>query len=120
MEKIPLICTSREGVKASNKVDYQLVEANSAANSLAALWSMHCVCGCLSLDSGSESLLERDGGRGNFLPSSMHIENFNGHSFSGHSMTGELLRVMVCPPGNAGWDNPQKAAAWQELGFQRA
>ena len=35
-------------------------------------------------------------------------------------MTGELLRVMVCPPGNAGWDIPGKAAAWQELGFQRA
>ena len=35
-------------------------------------------------------------------------------------MTGELLRVMVCPPGSAGWDRSQKAAAWQELGFQRA
>jgi N-dimethylarginine dimethylaminohydrolase len=35
-------------------------------------------------------------------------------------MTGELLRVMVCPPGNAGWDVPEKAAAWQELGFQHA
>jgi N-dimethylarginine dimethylaminohydrolase len=35
-------------------------------------------------------------------------------------MTGELLRVMVCPPGNAGWDNARKAAAWRELGFQRA
>jgi N-dimethylarginine dimethylaminohydrolase len=45
----------------------------------------------------------------------MHSENFNGHS-----MTGELLRVMVCPPGNAGWDISGKAAAWQELGFQHA
>lgn len=35
-------------------------------------------------------------------------------------MTGELLRVMVCPPENAGWDNLQKAAAWQELGFQHS
>jgi len=35
-------------------------------------------------------------------------------------MTGELLRVMVCPPGNAGWDNSRKAAAWRELGFRRA
>lgn len=34
-------------------------------------------------------------------------------------MTGELLRVMVCPPGNAGWDAAGKVAAWQELGFQR-
>ena len=31
-------------------------------------------------------------------------------------MTGELLRVMVCPPGNAGWNLQGKAAAWQELG----
>ena len=35
-------------------------------------------------------------------------------------MTGELLRVMVCPPRNAGWDNSRKAAAWRELGFLRA
>ncbi|MFI5102296.1 MAG: dimethylarginine dimethylaminohydrolase family protein [Terriglobales bacterium] len=45
----------------------------------------------------------------------MHVENFNGHS-----MTGELLRVMVCPPVNAGWDISGKAAAWRELGFQHA
>jgi N-dimethylarginine dimethylaminohydrolase len=43
----------------------------------------------------------------------MPSENFNGHS-----MTGELLRVMVCPPGNAGWNISGKAAAWRELGFQ--
>jgi len=35
-------------------------------------------------------------------------------------MTGELLRVMVCPPGNAGWDISGKAAAWGELGFHHA
>jgi len=35
-------------------------------------------------------------------------------------MTGELLRVMVCPPGNAGWDDSGKAAAWEELGFHHA
>jgi N-dimethylarginine dimethylaminohydrolase len=45
----------------------------------------------------------------------MHSQNFNGHS-----MTGELLRVMVCPPGNAGWDNSGKAAAGEELGFHHA
>jgi N-dimethylarginine dimethylaminohydrolase len=45
----------------------------------------------------------------------MHSENFNGHS-----MTGELRRVMVCPPGNAGWDVAEKAAAWRELGFRHA
>ena len=47
------------------------------------------------------------------MPSLTHPENFNGHS-----MTGELLRVLVCPPGNAGWDTPAKVAAWRELGFQ--
>jgi N-dimethylarginine dimethylaminohydrolase len=41
-------------------------------------------------------------------------------TFNGHSMTGELLRVMVCPPENAGWDVSGKSAAWQELGFQHA
>ena len=35
-------------------------------------------------------------------------------------MTGELLRVMVCPPVNAGWGISGKTAAWRELGFQRA
>jgi N-dimethylarginine dimethylaminohydrolase len=35
-------------------------------------------------------------------------------------MTGELLRVMVCPPGSAGWDVPEKAGAWRELGFRHA
>ncbi len=33
-------------------------------------------------------------------------------------MTGELLRVMVCPPEHAGWGSPAKTAAWHELGFQ--
>ncbi len=42
------------------------------------------------------------------------------HSFNGHSMTGELLRVMVCPPENAGWNDARKTAAWRELGFQHA
>jgi len=35
-------------------------------------------------------------------------------------MTGELLRVMVCPPGNAGWNDSGKAGAWLELGFRHA
>jgi len=33
-------------------------------------------------------------------------------------MTDELLRVLVCPPGNAGWNDPVKVAEWRELGFQ--
>ena len=35
-------------------------------------------------------------------------------------MTGELLQVMVCPPGNAGWNVSGKASAWRELGFRHA
>jgi N-dimethylarginine dimethylaminohydrolase len=35
-------------------------------------------------------------------------------------MTGELLRVMVCSPVNAGWNTPGKAAAWRGLGFRHA
>ncbi len=35
-------------------------------------------------------------------------------------MTGELLRVMVCPPSSAGWNISGKAAAWRELGFRHA
>jgi N-dimethylarginine dimethylaminohydrolase len=36
---------------------------------------------------------------------------------NGHSMTGELLRVMVCPPRNAGWDQAPTTASWRELGY---
>jgi len=39
--------------------------------------------------------------------------------FNGHSMTGDLRRVLVCPPRNAGWDRPEKVACWPELGFHR-
>jgi N-dimethylarginine dimethylaminohydrolase len=35
-------------------------------------------------------------------------------------MTGELRRVMVCPPHNAGWNISGKTALWRELGFQHA
>jgi N-dimethylarginine dimethylaminohydrolase len=49
------------------------------------------------------------------VPSPVSSEHFNGHS-----MVGELRRVLVCPPDNAGWNNPRNASAWQELGFQRA
>jgi N-dimethylarginine dimethylaminohydrolase len=49
------------------------------------------------------------------VPSLLHSGKFNGHS-----MTGGLLRVMVCPPDHAGWNNPENAAAWRELGFLHA
>jgi N-dimethylarginine dimethylaminohydrolase len=35
-------------------------------------------------------------------------------------MTGELLRVMVCPPVNAGWGDERNLEKWRELGFQHA
>src|SRR5712671_745618 len=40
--------------------------------------------------------------------------------FNGHSMVGSLQRVLVCSPRNAGWHQPERAAAWRELGFQHA
>ncbi|HSS97228.1 MAG TPA: arginine deiminase family protein [Terriglobales bacterium] len=38
-------------------------------------------------------------------------------SFNGHSMVGALERVLVCSPKSAGWDEPDRVARWQELGF---
>ncbi len=42
---------------------------------------------------------------------------FNGHSMT---MTGALERVLVCSPRTAGWDRPDRAARWHELGFHHA
>ena len=39
---------------------------------------------------------------------------------NGHSMVGKLERVLVCSPRTAGWDQPERAASWQELGFLHA
>jgi N-dimethylarginine dimethylaminohydrolase len=40
--------------------------------------------------------------------------------FNGHSMVGALERVMVCSPRTAGWDQAERSATWQALGFQHA
>jgi N-dimethylarginine dimethylaminohydrolase len=40
--------------------------------------------------------------------------------FNGHSMVGPLRRVLVCPPGNAGWDKAGQSVRWRELGFSHA
>jgi N-dimethylarginine dimethylaminohydrolase len=40
--------------------------------------------------------------------------------FNGHSMTGTLERVLVCSPRTAGWNQPERATHWQQLGFQHA
>jgi N-dimethylarginine dimethylaminohydrolase len=37
--------------------------------------------------------------------------------FNGHSMVDPLLRVVVCSPKIAGWDKPERAARWRDLGF---
>jgi N-dimethylarginine dimethylaminohydrolase len=41
-------------------------------------------------------------------------------AYNGHSMADQLLSVVVCPPGNAGWNDPRKTGAWLELGFRHA
>jgi N-dimethylarginine dimethylaminohydrolase len=40
--------------------------------------------------------------------------------FNGHSMTAPLRRVLVCPPRNAGWERPDRAQSWRDLGFHHA
>jgi N-dimethylarginine dimethylaminohydrolase len=40
--------------------------------------------------------------------------------FNGHSMVSRLERVLVCSPSTAGWDQPERAASWQKLGFLHA
>jgi len=37
--------------------------------------------------------------------------------FNGHSMVDPLRRVVVCSPFTAGWNQPERAARWQALGF---
>jgi N-dimethylarginine dimethylaminohydrolase len=37
---------------------------------------------------------------------------------NGHSMVGPLQRVLVCSPRRAGWNQPERAARWRELGFR--
>lgn len=37
--------------------------------------------------------------------------------FNGHSMVDSLRRVCVCSPKIAGWDKPERAARWRDLGF---
>jgi N-dimethylarginine dimethylaminohydrolase len=40
-----------------------------------------------------------------------------GQAFNGHSMVGGLLRVLVCSPSAAGWNQQGVAQRWRELGF---
>ena len=40
--------------------------------------------------------------------------------FNGHSMVDRLRRVLVCSPRTAGWNQPERAARWRDLGFRHA
>jgi N-dimethylarginine dimethylaminohydrolase len=51
---------------------------------------------------------------------SLNKQSGESGAFNGHSMTGELRRVIVCPPANAGWNVSEKSDAWRQLGFQHA
>ncbi len=46
-------------------------------------------------------------------PVSAHAETH----CNGHSMVGRLERVAVCSPRTAGWNQPERAAHWRDLGF---
>ena len=43
-----------------------------------------------------------------------------GQAFNGHSMVGRLQRVLVCSPRTAGWNEPEVAERWRDLGFRHA
>jgi N-dimethylarginine dimethylaminohydrolase len=55
-------------------------------------------------------------GRSPILPTSSETRV----AFSGHSMVAPLQRVMVCSPRTAGWNQPEHAARWRDLGFHHA
>jgi N-dimethylarginine dimethylaminohydrolase len=40
--------------------------------------------------------------------------------FNGHSMVEKLHCVLVCSPRTAGWNQPERAARWRELGFHHS
>lgn len=47
------------------------------------------------------------------------VSEFVGPS-NGHSMVDRLRRVLVCSPRAAGWNRPEYAARWRDLGFSHA
>jgi len=48
------------------------------------------------------------------------METLASTRFNGHSMVGLLQRVLVCSPRTAGWNQPDRASAWRDLGFLHA
>jgi N-dimethylarginine dimethylaminohydrolase len=87
----------RAGVNASNKMDYRRAAAKQGATVPE-----------LRLRARFFRLLARPN-----LPMPAEI-------FTNYSMTGDLQRVLVCPPRNAGWDRSEKVAAWREVGFHHS
>ena len=73
-----------------------------------------CFCHNAHIDSyraaGSETLRDKT-----TMP-----QTATGTRFNGHSMVGALERVLVCSPRTAGWNQPDRAARWRELGFHHA
>jgi N-dimethylarginine dimethylaminohydrolase len=51
---------------------------------------------------------------------SMTAQSMSIQSMSIQTMTAPLRQVLVCPPSHAGWNDPEKSAAWQDLGFHHA
>src|SRR5712692_3213921 len=45
-------------------------------------------------------------------------ETITATRFNGHSMVAPLQRVLVCSPRTAGWNQPERAARWRDLGFR--
>jgi N-dimethylarginine dimethylaminohydrolase len=48
------------------------------------------------------------------------IPTLDSAKFNRHSMVGPLKQVLVCSPRSAGWEKPEIAGRWRELGFLHA
>src|SRR5271166_2304073 len=55
-------------------------------------------------------------GYGKFLAEAAALTPAESRS-NGHSMVDPLRRVLVCSPRMAGWNKPERAARWRDLGF---
>ena len=54
------------------------------------------------------------------MPQAVIKMGVSGRSIGGQSMVALLQRVLVCSPRTAGWNQPEYASRWQELGFDHA
>lgn len=72
----------------------------------------HCFCHDAHLDSLQESSVPEIHSTKKNMPETIAAARFNGHS-----MVDTLERVLVCSPRTAGWNQPERAVCWRELGF---